>query len=39
MQLRMISFPWWSDMPDEVLDHMADRTRSALSELRAGSAE
>lgn len=36
---NMISFPWWSDMADEVLDDMADRTRSALTELRAGSAE
>ena len=36
---NMISFPWWSDMADEVLDDMAERTRSALAELRAGSAE
>lgn len=33
---NMISFPWWSDMSDEVLDDMADRTRNALVELRAG---
>mgnify|MGYP002623398646 CR=1 FL=1 len=31
---NMISFPWWSDMSDELLDDMADRTRSALDELR-----
>ena len=31
---NMISFPWWSNMPDEVIDDMADRTRAALAELR-----
>ena len=31
---NMISFPWWSDMADEVLDDMAARTRMALDELR-----
>jgi dTDP-4-amino-4,6-dideoxygalactose transaminase len=31
---NMISFPWWSDMSDEVLDDMAERTRNALDELR-----
>ena len=33
---NMISFPWWSDMPDELLDDMAGRTRDALDELRRG---
>ena len=33
---NMISFPWWSDMPDDVIDDMADRTRRALSDLRDG---
>ena len=32
----MISFPWWSDMGDDVLDDMAARTRDALAELRSG---
>ena len=31
---NMISFPWWSDMPDETIDAMAERTRSALDEMR-----
>ena len=31
---NMISFPWWSDMPDGLIDDMADRTRRALAELR-----
>jgi hypothetical protein len=31
---NMISFPWWSDMPRELLADMAERTASALSELR-----
>ena len=31
---NMISFPWWSDMPDDLIDEMADRTRQALDELR-----
>lgn len=31
---NMVSFPWWSDMSDELLDDMAARTRSALDELR-----
>jgi dTDP-4-amino-4,6-dideoxygalactose transaminase len=31
---NMISFPWWSDMSDELLDDMAERTRNALDELR-----
>jgi perosamine synthetase len=31
---NMISFPWWSDMPDALIDGMAERTRNALSELR-----
>ena len=33
---QMISFPWWSDMSDELLDEMADRTRKALDEMRSG---
>lgn len=32
----MISFPWWSDMADEVIDDITDRTASALDELRGG---
>jgi len=31
---NMISFPWWSDMPDDLIDDMASRTRSALDEMR-----
>jgi dTDP-4-amino-4,6-dideoxygalactose transaminase len=31
---NMISFPWWSEMSDELLDDMAERTRNALGELR-----
>ncbi len=31
----MVSFPWWSDMGDDVLDDMADRTRRGLDEFRA----
>ena len=31
----MISYPWWSDMSDSLLDDMADRTRRALDELRS----
>ena len=27
---NMISFPWWSDMPEDVLDDMAQRTRTAI---------
>jgi len=33
---NMLSFPWWSDMSEETLDEMADRTRRALEELRTG---
>jgi len=33
---NMISFPWWSDMEDQVIDDMAERTRKALTELRSG---
>ena len=32
----MISFPWWSAMPDDVLDYMANSVRSALAELKGG---
>ena len=31
---NMISFPWWSDMEETVLDDMAARTRDALATLR-----
>lgn len=31
---RMISFPWWSNMPEDLLDDMAERTRRAVAELR-----
>ena len=31
----MISYPWWSDMSDELLDDIAARTRQALDEMRA----
>ena len=31
---NMISFPWWSDMSDALIDDMAQRTRDALAELR-----
>jgi perosamine synthetase len=31
---NMISFPWWSDMPDQTIDDMADRVRTAIGELR-----
>ncbi|MFH1009547.1 MAG: DegT/DnrJ/EryC1/StrS family aminotransferase [Candidatus Latescibacterota bacterium] len=33
---NMLGFPWWSDMPDEVIDEMAGRTCAVLEELRAG---
>ena len=32
---NMISFPWWSDMSDELLDDMAERTRDALDQMRS----
>ena len=32
----MLSFPWWSDMPEKVIDEMARRTCYALEELRQG---
>jgi perosamine synthetase len=32
---NMISFPWWSDMPDDLIDEMAARTRNALDDMRA----
>ena len=31
---NMISFPWWSDMPDETIDDMAERVIKAIDELR-----
>jgi dTDP-4-amino-4,6-dideoxygalactose transaminase len=31
---NMISFPWFSEMPESLIDDMADRTRQALTELR-----
>lgn len=31
---NMVSFPWWSDMSDDLIDEMAERTRCALTELR-----
>ncbi len=31
---NMIGFPWWSDMPDALIDDMAERTRLALEILR-----
>ncbi len=31
---NMVSFPWWSDMTDEVLDDMAGRVIAAVQELR-----
>ena len=34
---NMVSFPWWSDMSDELLDDMAQRTRQALQDLRGES--
>ena len=33
---NMISFPWWSDMPDSLLDDMAARTAEALVAIRKG---
>ena len=33
---NMISFPWWSDMDDTLIDDMAGRTREALTLLRNG---
>ncbi len=33
---NMISFPWWSDMSDELIDDMARRTCKAIDELREG---
>ena len=34
---NMIGFPWWSDMSDETIDDMAQRTCWALEQLRSGS--
>ncbi len=31
-----VGFPWWSGMPDDVLDYMAESVRAALSELKGG---
>ena len=31
---NMLSFPWWSDMPDETIDELARRVRCAVQELR-----
>lgn len=31
---NMISFPWWSDMSDDLIDEMAARMCSALDEMR-----
>lgn len=31
---HMISFPWWTGMPDEVLDYMASSTKAIVGELR-----
>jgi len=31
---NMISFPWWSDMPDDVLDYMIESVRAAVAALR-----
>lgn len=31
---NMISFPWWSDIPSEVINDMASRVRNAIDELR-----
>lgn len=31
---NMISFPWWSDMDDQLIDDMAARTRTAVMKLR-----
>lgn len=31
---NMISFPWWSDMGDDLVDDMAERIRDAVIELR-----
>ena len=31
---NMISFPWWSDMSDKLIDDVAARTRAALLALR-----
>ena len=31
---NMISFPWWSDMSDSLIDEMAERTCLALDEIR-----
>ena len=32
---NMISFPWFSEMPESLTDNMADRTRQVLTELRS----
>jgi len=32
---NMISFPWWSDMPDDVLDYMSTSTAAAVAALKA----
>lgn len=33
---NMVSFPWWSNMGDEVIDDITARVRSALDDLRGG---
>ena len=35
---NMVSFPWWSDMSDQVIDEMGRRTRAALDALRKDNA-
>ena len=34
---NMISFPWWSDMSDSLIDDMANRVKSAIGDLRGES--
>ena len=31
---NMISIPWWSDMPDELIDDIARRLAGALDDMR-----
>ncbi len=33
---NMISFPWWTDMPQETVEYMIDSIRRALEKLRQG---
>ena len=33
---NMLGYPWWSDMPDKLLDYFIGSTRAACARLRGG---